>query len=327
MPVHNGAAYIQEAALSLTRQTFADWELVLVDDGSTDRSSELAEEIIPASRLKIQRRERSAGVAESLNSALALATGPYIARLDCDDVAHPDRLRWQYEVLRGDPNLTATFGWYRFIDYRGRPLPTNALTGPLSERGLDPTLLLGNPLCHPAACFNQANGFPTEYPNHHYEDYSLWLSSISNWHVFVDPRVATYWRLHKGNQSRTRVKEGNNQLTAVFVAAAARQGFSIDVNVARAMLSPTNLSAPELINEAIATQRNIHQRILSASEDAACSIASRLQSSWILRTMAQLDRKTLLRMLPQLTASEVSGLGSVALGAALRRVRLLDRRA
>lgn len=325
MPVHNGAAYIQEAALSLTRQTFADWELVLVDDGSTDRSSELAAAIIPASRLKIQRHEQCAGVAESLNSALALASGPYIARLDCDDVAHPDRLRWQYEVLRGDPNLSATFGWYRFIDYRGRPLPTNALTGPLSERGLDPMLLLGNPLCHPAACFNQANGFPTEYPNHHYEDYSLWLSSISNWHVFVDPRVTTYWRLHKGNQSRTRVTEGNNQLIAVLVAAAARLGFSIEVNVARAMLSPTDLSTPEIITEVIATQRSIHQRVLSASEDGASSIASRLQSSWILRTIAQLDRRTLLRILSQLSASEIGSLGSLALGAALRRIRLLDR--
>jgi hypothetical protein len=326
MPVRNGAAYIAEAARSIRRQTFLDWELVLIDDNSNDMSADIVSRIIPSNRLEILSHDRNIGVAASLNSGFAAAKGGYIARLDADDVADPERLQRQYELLRQSPQLNATFGWFRFIDRHSRILPTVALTHPVSERGIDPTLLLGNPLCHPSVCFNATRGVSIRYPNHHYEDYSLWLSSTTSWRVHVDPRPMTYWRLHPGNQSRTRASEGKDELLPVFCAAAARQGLHVHPTVARAMLFPADSLSHHLAREVVATQRVIQQHIESSGEQGASDIARRMQASWMLRALAHGNRIDSLKLLSHLNARERRSLRSAALIAGRGRMPSAGRR-
>ncbi|WEK03792.1 MAG: glycosyltransferase family 2 protein [Candidatus Devosia phytovorans] len=102
MPVFNGGLYVAAAVRSIVAQSFADWELLIIDDGSTDgalgRLSELADY-----RIRLIRDGRNLGLAARLNQAIEQARGRYFARMDHDDVAHPERLHHQLLYMEGNP--------------------------------------------------------------------------------------------------------------------------------------------------------------------------------------------------------------------------------
>ncbi len=101
MPVYNGEKYLAEAIESILGQTFDDFELIIVDDCSTDGSAEIAREYAERdSRIKIVQRETNGGSADARNSGIAIATGEYIAAMDADDVSLPERLERQVCYLR-----------------------------------------------------------------------------------------------------------------------------------------------------------------------------------------------------------------------------------
>ncbi len=104
LPVRNGEATLSVALASLLAQTFRDWELIVLDDGSTDRSFEVAQRVTrPDSRVRLIRRGTSLGLAGRLNEIVRCARGELFARMDADDVAYPDRLARQVAFLRENP--------------------------------------------------------------------------------------------------------------------------------------------------------------------------------------------------------------------------------
>lgn len=104
MPVYNTAQYVGEAIRSVLDQTFRDLELIVVDDGSVD-GSETVVRSFDDPRIRFERQSPNRGVSRTLNRALELARGTYIARHDSDDVSLPDRLRKQVTVLDADPAI------------------------------------------------------------------------------------------------------------------------------------------------------------------------------------------------------------------------------
>ena len=104
MPVYNAGKYLRLAVLSIVNQTFEDWELLIVDDGSTDFSLESIKDI-EDSRIRILWDGENKGLAARLNECIDQASGKYIARMDQDDVSYPERLERQIETLRGDNSL------------------------------------------------------------------------------------------------------------------------------------------------------------------------------------------------------------------------------
>ena len=91
MPVYNGSRYITSSVKSVLGQTFDDFELVVINDGSTDNSMALVQEFSD-SRIRIIDRKENLGIAETRNEGVAAANSPYVAMLDCDDIACPSRL-------------------------------------------------------------------------------------------------------------------------------------------------------------------------------------------------------------------------------------------
>ena len=89
MPVFNGEKYLAEAIESILNQTFKDFEFLIVDDGSEDRSAEIINSY-KDKRIKLLRNERNLGVSRSCNKGIKLAEGKYIARMDCDDISLPE---------------------------------------------------------------------------------------------------------------------------------------------------------------------------------------------------------------------------------------------
>lgn len=121
MPVHNGLPYVDAAVASILGQSVGDFELVLADDGSTDGSTgRLRDWAAKDKRVRVERRETKSGLAGSANWAASLARAPLVARMDADDLAYPDRLRRQYEVMRHQRDIALLGTLADSVDARGR---------------------------------------------------------------------------------------------------------------------------------------------------------------------------------------------------------------
>ncbi|MGH2998790.1 MAG: glycosyltransferase family 2 protein [Gaiellaceae bacterium] len=121
MAVFNGGAYLRDAVDSVLAQTYRDFELLLVDDASTDG----AVDALPGdSRIRVLRNEENAGQVPSLNRGLAEARGEYVARLDADDVMLPERLERQAAVLDAEPSVALVGTWLDVVDEAGRTWST-----------------------------------------------------------------------------------------------------------------------------------------------------------------------------------------------------------
>lgn len=104
MPVYNAGQYLRLAVLSIVKQTFTDWELLIIDDGSTDNALQSIADI-KDDRIRILGDGKNLGLAARLNECIDLARGKYFARMDQDDVSYPERFRRQVMTLDANPEL------------------------------------------------------------------------------------------------------------------------------------------------------------------------------------------------------------------------------
>ena len=141
MAVYNGQAFLREAIESILNQSYADFELLIADDASTDRTPDIIRSYRDP-RIRVVRNESNRGVAYTRNRALPLARGEYVAVLDADDVSYPHRLETQVAYLDAHPDVVLLGGSYEIIDDQGHVINTaHAQTDPLSIRW---HLLFGN---------------------------------------------------------------------------------------------------------------------------------------------------------------------------------------
>ena len=121
MPVYNDERYLEAAVRSVMAQTFGDWELIIVDDGSTDGTPTIAARLAAEDpRIRLVKNIENRGVAASRNRGLALCRGEYVALLDGDDLWRPDKLQRQL-ALAGKTGADIVYCSYGMIDDRGKP--------------------------------------------------------------------------------------------------------------------------------------------------------------------------------------------------------------
>jgi len=139
MTVYNGSDYVRTSIESLQRQSFSDIRILVVDDGSTDETPAILAEIAAADpRVQIYTKPNG-GIVAAANDGLALCSAEFVARLDADDIAYPDRLERQISYLRDHPDVLALSGVARHIGPRGEDLGTKAKF--ISPERSDPTLI------------------------------------------------------------------------------------------------------------------------------------------------------------------------------------------
>jgi len=149
----NGERHIKEAITSLLCQSLRDFELIVVNDGSTDRTVEIVRSFRDA-RLLLVESESNRGIAESQNEAIKIARGEYIALQDHDDLSAPGRLEMQVAFLGNNPKMELVGSECIVIDW-GRK-PTGNFTVPLSDIDLKWALLLHNPFLHTSVLFRRS---------------------------------------------------------------------------------------------------------------------------------------------------------------------------
>ena len=120
MCVHNGERYLYEALESVLNQTFEDFEFIIVDDASADNTPAILKEYAAQDgRIRLMRNAHNLGLTRSLNKALRLAKGEYIARQDADDISLPQRLEKQVEFLNSNSRTAVVGSWTEVIDEYG----------------------------------------------------------------------------------------------------------------------------------------------------------------------------------------------------------------
>jgi len=201
MPVFNGEPYLVEAVESVLGQTFADFELIAIDDGSTDGSLALLERYAARdARMRLVSRENR-GIRATRNELLSLARGELVAVLDCDDAALPERLALQVAFLQEHPHVVCVGGAFRNIDHWGRYLTT--LQPPRTDVEIQAQLLEGScAICHSTVMMRLASvklvgGYRLELA----EDLDLWLRLGEIGALGNLPQALTSYRLHSGSVS------------------------------------------------------------------------------------------------------------------------------
>ena len=151
MPVYNAQRYLKEAIESVLNQTYPHFEFIIVDDGSTDRTLELLQQYEKKdSRISIINRPNT-GIVGALNDGIRAAQGDFIARMDADDIALPDRFSRQLERIQSDPDLVILGTNFCFIDASGNIVKSGNV--PRDHEGIDENILKGNggAIIHPTA--------------------------------------------------------------------------------------------------------------------------------------------------------------------------------
>jgi glycosyltransferase involved in cell wall biosynthesis len=121
MPVHNGREFLDESIKSILAQTLSDFEFVILDDASTDGATELLREWAQRdARIQLHQSNIRLGLAGSSNAVVSKARAPIVARMDGDDIAHPDRLRRQLNIMEGRPDIVVIGTLCDGIDASGR---------------------------------------------------------------------------------------------------------------------------------------------------------------------------------------------------------------
>jgi glycosyltransferase involved in cell wall biosynthesis len=114
MPVYNAERFLAEAMRSILRQTFQDFEFLIIDDGSTDESAAIIRSYNDE-RIRLVSNEKNLGISETLNRGIAMASCDLIARMDADDTCNPFRLQKQYNYMQAHPHCALLSSWARVV--------------------------------------------------------------------------------------------------------------------------------------------------------------------------------------------------------------------
>jgi hypothetical protein len=222
MPVFNGGRFLGPAVRSILEQTFSDFELIAIDDGSTDQSALLLADFARSDRRIRLITQANAGIVASLNRALELAGGEYIARMDADDVALPSRFARQAAFLDTRPDVAVLGSAVTLIDEEGRA--TRDVDYPLTPPEVSGFLIeVGCALAHPAVMMRRADivvvgGYRAAY--RHAEDYDLWLRISESRAIANLPDRLLHYRQHP---SKASARHAAAQMLATKVAQLAAQ--------------------------------------------------------------------------------------------------------
>lgn len=197
MPVYNGERYLRQSIGSILAQSFSDFELIIVNDGSTDGTAMIISSFADP-RIRTLVNENNSGIIIALNKGLEAATGVYLCRMDADDVSLPDRLMKQVGYMDAHPDIAVLGAGVIFIDPAGNTI--RLMKFPESPEAVRRSMLVHNPFAHGSVCMRRA--VVSEMGNYnlqflHNEDYDLWLRLAAHGHRMANlPDPLVLRRIH-----------------------------------------------------------------------------------------------------------------------------------
>lgn len=203
IPAYNSELTIQETIESVQKQTFSDFEIIIIDDGSQDGTVELVKSLVKLEpRLKIF-CYGNAGVAVARNRGIELAQGEFISLLDADDLWTPDKLELQLKALKNNPEAGVAYSWTNPIDEQGKILFLG--TRPVWEGNVYGELLQTNFVSNGSnilvrrEAIKSIYGFPSDFPTA--SDWDFYLKLAFKWSFVVVPQYQILYRQRSNSMS------------------------------------------------------------------------------------------------------------------------------
>ncbi len=209
MSVYNGARYLDAAIQSILAQNFADFEFLIINDGSADGSRELLQKLAQTDRRITLINRENRGLVASLNELIALAKAPLLARMDCDDIALPNRFSLQIAFMNNSPEIGISgTNTYDLNEDGGIIIAEESY--PLTPAETQISLQNGPPLCHPSVVMRtdlirQLGGYRAAF--RHAEDYDLWLRASRSTLISNIPEALLLYRRSNSQVSRKHAVE------------------------------------------------------------------------------------------------------------------------
>ncbi|MGE6551884.1 glycosyltransferase family 2 protein [Bacillus mycoides] len=226
MPVYNAEKYLKDAIDSILNQTFKDFELLIINDGSTDKSVEIINSY-KDTRINLINNEKNLKLIDTLNKGLKLARGKYIARMDSDDISHPRRLELQFEVMNKDPEI-AICG--TGMDIIGKKISSPFL---LTEtNAIKNFLFVKNCMIHPSVMFRTSilrkEGYLYNKNSLHVEDYELFQKISRKYKIVNLKKALLHYRLSPTGISRIHAEEQENRVAELSFQALLKIGIEFN---------------------------------------------------------------------------------------------------
>jgi glycosyltransferase involved in cell wall biosynthesis len=221
MSVKNGEKQLEKAILSVFSQTYTDFEFIIMDDASTDRTSELLSEVHDP-RVRLLKNATNLGLTRSLNRAARIARGKFIARMDADDICLPRRFEEQVNFLESHPGHAVVGCSYSIIDDEDRVVRTLDL--PERHQDITADLQTKNVIAHGTVMirkkvFDELEGYDETFT--YAQDYEFWLRLIERYKAANLKEVLYHWR-----QSRNSISWINRGEQAGFAELARERARS-----------------------------------------------------------------------------------------------------
>lgn len=197
MSAFNAERFLEQAVRSVLDQSWTDLELIVVDDASTDRTAEILARL-QEPRLKLIRQPRNAGLVQAMNTALEQAQGEFIARMDADDVAMPERLAQQIALLRARAELAAVGSSCVVIDELDKVV--DRIDVETEPAAIARKLMQWNQMVHPSvtmrtAALRELGGY-RDLAGRTAQDYDLWLRMAERWQLANLAAPLLRYRVH-----------------------------------------------------------------------------------------------------------------------------------
>jgi glycosyltransferase involved in cell wall biosynthesis len=216
MSVYNAGEYLDQAIQSILNQTFSDFEFIIINDVSTDKSANYLEQLSDP-RVKLIHNEKNMGLTCSLNIGLKHVTSEYVARMDADDVASPERLERQVDFLDRHLDYVLIGSSYRLINAQSQVVQT--FVKPIDHVELMWLFHTRTALEHGSVTFRyNTQSVPSIYYNENYrtaQDYDFWLQLLKIGKGAITPELFLDYRKHSDNVTATLSKQQITNLKTI----------------------------------------------------------------------------------------------------------------
>ncbi len=194
MPVYNAEKYLLEAIQSILSQTYSNFELLILNDGSTDASASIALTFAEDRRVQLIDRKENWGLVRTLNDGLMRAKGEFIARMDADDIALPHRFQKQIELMMSNSRIGICGTWFQYINR------DTVIRLPTRHDDIKLAALSYNPFGHPTAMMRMSilREHQITYLEKYFlaEDYEIWMRILDVSEGANIDEVLLHYRIH-----------------------------------------------------------------------------------------------------------------------------------
>lgn len=292
LPVYNGADYLEEAIESILNQTYKNFEIIIINDGSTDDSVSIVKQFNDT-RVRYYEQENH-GLAYTLNRAIKLSRGKYLARQDQDDISLPERFEKQIAFMEAHPKVGMIGTWASILENKN--LPKRSHKHSSSSLILKFELLFNNPFVHSSIlirkqALDEVGAYSTDTSRQPPEDYELWSRIARKFEISNIPEILHIYRNVPNSMSR----DATNPLLDKVIKISAE-------NITH-VLGKENIN-PDIMNLVLMTHNALNKisgkpnfkRMVSILNKAADNISDKSGVNRnLLRDEAKIRLKTLKR--------------------------------